>query len=288
MYTQKIRVIARVRARVNGCLTGIILFIITLFAICLSLEALKFFHFIPLSTDVEPGRASEESFEVEVDTQEETQFTFEELLEIDADTYYFKKEDLENLSAKELTYLREGIYAAYGYIFASDELNDFYSQYEWYIPDENASVTDITEQEQENFDFIYNYQVENNLLYEPLSTDVESEPTSEESFEVETDTQEETQLTLEKLLEMDADTYEFTKNDLKNLSAKELTYLRNSIYARHGYIFNSEELNEFFSQYEWYVPDESVSETDITEQERKNAGFIRDYQEDNDLLYNPN
>ncbi len=92
---------------------------------------------------------------------------------------------------------------------------------------------------------------------------------------------------LDRLMSQDASVVLFTENDLAGLSAQELTYLRNSIYARRGYIFDSAELNQFYSQYDWYSPDETVTTEDVTANEKKNAELIRNYQEANGLMYKP-
>lgn len=42
--------------------------------------------------------------------------------------------------------------------------------------------------------------------------------------------------------------------ELNKLDSKELAILRNSIYAKHGYIFSTEEVSEYFSQFSWYKP----------------------------------
>ena len=51
----------------------------------------------------------------------------------------------------------------------------------------------------------------------------------------------------------DSDTTYLTKSDLKGMSADELNYAKNELYARHGRIFNREDLQEYFedcSRYE--------------------------------------
>ena len=77
-----------------------------------------------------------------------------------------------------------------------------------------------------------------------------------------------------------------TEDDLLGLSAQELTYARNEIYARHGYIFKSSELNSYFSGLSWYIPDESFT-GDLEGIEQKNASFISNYQSTNGLEYKP-
>lgn len=45
------------------------------------------------------------------------------------------------------------------------------------------------------------------------------------------------------------------EEDLIYLSSAELRIARNEIYARHGYVFDSEDLKVYFNQKGWYVPD---------------------------------
>lgn len=77
-----------------------------------------------------------------------------------------------------------------------------------------------------------------------------------------------------------------TDADLEGLTAQELTYARNEIYARHGYVFQSSELNEYFATKSWYEADESFDGT-LSDTERANAEFINNYQSTNNLTYEP-
>lgn len=61
--------------------------------------------------------------------------------------------------------------------------------------------------------------------------------------------------------------------ELNKLDSKELAILRNSIYAKHGYIFSTEEVSEYFSQFSWYTPlskDVGQKLTDIDKENIKN------------------
>lgn len=88
-------------------------------------------------------------------------------------------------------------------------------------------------------------------------------------------------------LRKDASSYRFTENDLSPLTAKELTYLRNSVYARHGYVFKSQELNNYFKKFSWYQPNPSVTDAALNSTEKANVEFIRNYQEQNKKTYKP-
>ena len=89
------------------------------------------------------------------------------------------------------------------------------------------------------------------------------------------------------LMSLDSSAVLFSEEDLNGLSARELTYLRNSVYARHGYIFNSQELNDFFSGYIWYSPNPGVTTEDVSANEKKNAAMIRNYQDTYGMTYKP-
>lgn len=51
-----------------------------------------------------------------------------------------------------------------------------------------------------------------------------------------------------------SDSEYLTESDLTLLSKSKLRIARNEIYARHGYIFNSADLNRYFSKMSWYIP----------------------------------
>lgn len=62
----------------------------------------------------------------------------------------------------------------------------------------------------------------------------------------------------------DSDSRYITQEDLNKLSEYEVLLARNEIYARHGRIFNNEELNEYFTSKSWYNP--TVTGADFTEE----------------------
>jgi hypothetical protein len=59
----------------------------------------------------------------------------------------------------------------------------------------------------------------------------------------------------------------------------ELRVMRNEIYARHGMIFSSEDLNMYFNQMEWYRPSYRNVNDKISDVERKNLNKIVKYEE---------
>lgn len=51
----------------------------------------------------------------------------------------------------------------------------------------------------------------------------------------------------------DSDTELILQQEIENLSDSDLNYAINEIYARHGYIFSSDELRGYYEQFSWYA-----------------------------------
>lgn len=66
--------------------------------------------------------------------------------------------------------------------------------------------------------------------------------------------------------------------DLESLTLEELRLARNEIFARHGYAFKSEVLQQYFKQKEWYSINDSYREDLLSDIEKKNAEFILEYE----------
>ncbi|OGP59180.1 MAG: hypothetical protein A2V67_07745 [Deltaproteobacteria bacterium RBG_13_61_14] len=64
------------------------------------------------------------------------------------------------------------------------------------------------------------------------------------------------------------------------LSPHQLRIFRNAFYARHGKIFKSKDLNEFFKKYECYQPDPNFDESRLNEIEKANIEKISGYEKE--------
>ena len=67
--------------------------------------------------------------------------------------------------------------------------------------------------------------------------------------------------------------------DLENKSSRELRIMRNYIFARHGYIFKSDDLRQYFSQYDWYTPISRNITKELSKIERDNIKLIEAYED---------
>ena len=70
--------------------------------------------------------------------------------------------------------------------------------------------------------------------------------------------------------------YEHKKEELNDLSDFELMFLRNYVYALHGYEFQNEELFAIFSMFSWYYPQGWKNETIDDELSEKEKQLIND------------
>ena len=66
--------------------------------------------------------------------------------------------------------------------------------------------------------------------------------------------------------------------DVENLPASELAFMRNEIFARHGYCFAKKEFRQQFENEEWYVPNTVDIKGFLTEIEKKNIALIKRYE----------
>lgn len=79
------------------------------------------------------------------------------------------------------------------------------------------------------------------------------------------------------------------ESQLYGMTARELTLARNEVYARYGYKFKRQELQEYFNTKSWYHMDPSVNADTIgsivSKTGMKNMVMIREYQKRTGLTY---
>ncbi len=75
----------------------------------------------------------------------------------------------------------------------------------------------------------------------------------------------------------ESDSRYYTEDELSGWSSEDLRYARNEIYARHGYIFDSEDLKNYFEEKSWYegtVASDDFDESAFNEYEKANIELI--------------
>ena len=76
----------------------------------------------------------------------------------------------------------------------------------------------------------------------------------------------------------EASTRYLTNNDLRNKSRWQLKIMRNEIYARHGFIFQTREMKNYFDNQSWYNPVYYDVTHMLTSLEKSNIAYIKKYE----------
>lgn len=71
-----------------------------------------------------------------------------------------------------------------------------------------------------------------------------------------------------------------TASDLQGKSAEQVALIRNEIFARHGYIFETEPYRTYFNQKSWYVPNYDFDWSMLNSIEKENVDFITKYEKE--------
>ena len=69
-----------------------------------------------------------------------------------------------------------------------------------------------------------------------------------------------------------------TASDLQGLSKYDLKIMRNEIFARHGYIFQTNEMKNYFQNQSWYTPKYRDVSSLLSNIEQKNVVLIQRYE----------
>ncbi|WP_315602520.1 YARHG domain-containing protein [Treponema socranskii] len=66
--------------------------------------------------------------------------------------------------------------------------------------------------------------------------------------------------------------------DLEGFSKPALRIWRNAVYARHGRIFKSEDLQALFNEYAWYKADKNYTDAKLTDTDKANIKLISEFE----------
>lgn len=66
--------------------------------------------------------------------------------------------------------------------------------------------------------------------------------------------------------------------DVENEMKEDLEFMRNEIFARHGYCFNRYDMRQQFEMEDWYVPNTVDIKGFLTDVEKKNIALIKRYE----------
>jgi hypothetical protein len=190
--------------------------------------------------------------------------------------------DLEGRTLRELSLLRNTIYARAGNKFRKKWLNDYFSALPWYHPLEQMDEKKLTALDRRNAETIARFDaaIARADLLDRQAAFLNPQ-TPEDKVELRLiymrlgkwaggDDQERTALEDPSLLDK-----QLTLDDLKDFSRRDLRLLRNLIYARHGRPFKSDLLRVYFEAVEWYKADGKYSDARLTAVDKRNINLIR-------------
>ena len=203
----------------------------------------------------------------------------------DSDRRYITDYEMSQLSLQELNYAKNEIYARRGRLFQSQELSNYFSQKNWYwgyiSPEQfspgllnayesaNAAALEKAEFARQSGGYIldqsgYSYagvgSYTGNYVYTPSTSDY---------------------------IIWDSNIRYLTDAEVSALSLQQLNYARNEIYARRGYIFQSQELRDYFGSKYWYygtIPASQFTASVFNSYEQANIELLKKYE----YAINPN
>ncbi|HMF91807.1 MAG TPA: YARHG domain-containing protein [Candidatus Angelobacter sp.] len=190
-------------------------------------------------------------------------------------------DDLFGRSLRELSLLRNTIYARAGNKFRKKWLNDYFSAQPWYHPLDKMDESKITALDRKNAETIAKYDAdiprEELLAMQRMLLDSQSE---EDKIELRLVSmrlgkwagsldQERTPLEDPTLLDK-----QITVDSLKDFSRRDLRLIRNLIYARRGRPFKSDLLKGYFAAVDWYKPDPAYTDARLTPLDKRNINVI--------------
>jgi hypothetical protein len=159
---------------------------------------------------------------------------------------------LKDLTLDELGYLRNEFFAHQGFMFKTDKMNKYFSSKSWYEPT-TRNVT-ISQVETDNVYFIR--ELEQELSFGSNANMV----------------------ALLETLYSNAQRRILNENEIANLDSNALSFLRNTFYARKGYIFYSLRYSDYFKEREWYKPLYDNVDDLLSDLDKKNIQFIQSHE----------
>ncbi len=197
----------------------------------------------------------------------------------DSNTRYLTDSDTAQLTAQEACFAKNEIYARHGYIFVSTELSDYFNAKNWYwgtVDVNSFSPSVLNSVESANIEKLR--QKEEALAPGGYALDQPGYSYQNiGSYSAGTVTQ----ATSGDYIFYDSAVRYLTDAEVSNLSLQQMCYAKNEIYARRGYIFQSQELRDYFGSKSWYyptVPAQSFSDQVFNNVEMTNIGLLKKYE----------
>jgi YARHG domain len=193
-----------------------------------------------------------------------------------------KSGELEKRTLRELSILRNTIYARYGWDgYRKVWLRDYFHAQPWFKANPKFTYKVLSDADRKNAHLIAAREQsltdsdlremrEKIQKHKPLTADDKVElgliDRSMGSFALDDDSREKAAEGLDRILKV---------GELRQLSLRDLRLLRNTIYARHGRPFKSEILRDHFSGMSWYHVDAAYTDKLLSANDARNIALIK-------------
>lgn len=165
-----------------------------------------------------------------------------------SNTYYLTESDIADMPLQVLCYARNEIYARYGRKFESTELQTYFNQQSWYygsIEPSAFSSSMLNSCETANIELLKNREYA--LRAEGYLLDQ-----SGYSYQQVYDYLYRKNGLSDSYVFYGSDMRYIMQSEVNTMTLQEICYAKNEIYARHGRIFDSQELKDYFQSKYWY------------------------------------
>ncbi|MCA9537825.1 MAG: YARHG domain-containing protein [Myxococcales bacterium] len=203
--------------------------------------------------------------------------------------------DLEGRTLRELSLMRNVIFARAGNTFRRKWLDTYFRAQPWYKAQGKADASKISKLDWQNAKLIATYEAA--LTPEVLKKRAEAYQAKMAEGDVTPEMQIEMHLLSQRLgrwlgdqaaPETDRSPLEdprlldkqLTKAQLENMSRRDLRILRNMVFARRGYAFKSDLLREYFAATDWYQIDPKYTTAKLTPLDWRNVKLIRSVEDE--------
>jgi hypothetical protein len=132
--------------------------------------------------------------------------------------------------------------------------------------------------DKKTFSYDPTIMLEYNTVYVDWTKSVDKKEVFEADGEVEEWVSTQFATASELIYELNASNELLDKTTVENLKRGDLTIIRNTIYARHGYSFKNRPLRLFFDKQPWYIPLHADIRADFTELEKQNIILLLKYE----------
>lgn len=196
-------------------------------------------------------------------------------------------DDLEGRTLRDLSLMRNTIFARVGNPFAKPWLNDYFRAQPWYAPKDKVDISRLSAADKANVALLAtaeNTASRDTLVARRDAIRARATLSPEDAVELSligaaigeysgaADVPVAQRNPLEDPTVLDS---QLVVAQLDVLSRRDLRLLRNTIYARHGRPFKSYVLTNHFVNQAWYTPDSSYTDARLTDIDKRNIQLVQ-------------